>query len=77
MIGSRDGANEETSLENKQGDKGCVCAALWGMIGWIGANRREEEADVSFVLYLVHQRMAGVGEQHIVSDTHTHTRICI
>ena len=27
------------SFENKPGNKGCICAALWGMLEWIGAKQ--------------------------------------
>lgn len=40
MIGSIYFANEEMSLENKHGEQRMyICAALWGMMGWIGAKQ--------------------------------------
>lgn len=47
--------------------------------GWwngLGPSRREEEAVASFVLYLVYQKMAGVGE-HCVVDSHRLTHECV
>lgn len=66
MIASIYFANEETSWENKQRIKD-VCAALWGMMEWIGAKQKRQRKQLPpFVLYLVSENMAGVGEQRIV-----------
>lgn len=66
MIASIYFANEEMSLENKQGIKDVYVLHCGGWWNGLGPSRREEEAVASFVLYLVYQNMAGVGEQSIV-----------
>lgn len=44
----------------------CKCAALWGMMEWIGAKQERRGSSCLFVLYLVYQKMVGVGEHRTV-----------
>lgn len=51
MIASIYIANEERSWENKQQGKD-VCAALWGMMGWIGAKQKGRASSCLLLCYI-------------------------
>lgn len=65
------------SLENKQGKKGCICAALWGMMEWIGAKqeRRGSSCLLCAIFGLPEDGWCG-REAHCVVDTHRLTHEC-
>lgn len=66
------------SLENKQGNKGCICAALWGMMEWIGAKqeRRGSSCLLCAIFGLPEDGWCG-RETHCVVDTRRLIHECV
>lgn len=68
------------SLERKkkQANKGCICAALWGMMGWIGAKqeRRGSSCVLCAIFGLPEYGWCGRAE-HCVVETHRLTHECV
>lgn len=66
------------SLENKQGNKGCICAALWGMMEWSGAKqeRRGTSCLLCAIFGLPEDGWCGRAKL-CVADTHRLTHECV